>query len=214
MCRMANAPQSAPVERPPFHPGDRLTREEFERTWDFYPEIKKAELIDGQVYYEGSVSSRHGEPHGVLTTWVGLFAATHPELQMMPEATIRLEGDNDLQPDVLLRRRDKGSSLISQDWHVHGPPELAVEVAASSASYDLFVKKDAYRRAGVREYLVWQVYNRRVDWWELKSGQYVPIEPGEDGVLESRVFPGLRLNVNALLDGDLAVVLAGLAPRT
>ena len=138
---MAQAQQSAPVERPPFHPGDRLTREEFERIWDCYPEIKKADLIDGQVYYEVSVSARHGEIHGTLTGWAAVCAAAHPELQMMPESTIRLEGDNDLQPNVMLRRRDKGSSLISQDWHVYGPPELAVEIAASAASYDLHVKR-------------------------------------------------------------------------
>lgn len=209
---MAQAQQAAPVERPPFHPGDRLTREEFERIWDCYPEIKKAELIDGQVYYEVSVSSRHGEPHGMLTGWAAVYAAAHPDLQMMPESTIRLEGDNDLQPDVMLRRRDKGSSLISQDWHVHGPPELAVEVAASSASYDLHVKKEVYRRTGVQEYLVWQVHEKRVDWWELRDGQFVTIEPDEHGVIESRVFPGLRLNVLALLEGDLAAVLAAVMP--
>jgi Uma2 family endonuclease len=205
---MAQAPSSKPIERPPFQSGDRLTREEFERIWDLYPEIKKAELIDGQVYLEVSVSVRHSEPHGIVSGWLLLYAASHPQLQFLSDSTVRLEGENDVQPDALLRKRDGGTSLISSDWHVHGPPELSVEVAARSVAYDLFEKKEAYRRHGVQEYLVWQVWDRRVDWWELRDGQYVSIEPDPDGVIESRVFPRLRLHVPRLLEGDLAGVLA------
>jgi Uma2 family endonuclease len=211
---MAQAPSSVYEQRvPPLENGDRLTRDEFERIWDLHPEIKKAELIDGQVYLDVSVSTRHSEPHVIMSGWVAVYAATRPELQALSDSTVRLEGENDLQPDVLVRKRDGGTSLISADWHVHGPPELCVEVAASSVAYDLFAKKEAYRRAQVQEYAVWQVYDRRVDWWELRDGQYVNIEPDADGVIESRVFPGLRLHVPKLLEGDLAGVLAELQPR-
>jgi Uma2 family endonuclease len=40
---------------------------------------------------------------------------------------------------------------------LEGAPELIVEIAASTASYDLHDKLRAYRRNGVREYLVWVV---------------------------------------------------------
>jgi Uma2 family endonuclease len=211
---MAQAPSSVHEQSiPPLENGDMLTREEFERRWDLHPEIKKAELIDGQVYIEVTVSTRHSEPHGLMSTWAGSFVSARPALQFLPDSTVRLEGENDLQPDVLIRQRDGGSSLISSDWNVHGPPELCVEVAASSVAYDLFVKREAYRRAGVQEYLVWQVWDGRVDWWELRDGQYVSIEPDADGVIESRVFPGLRLHVPKLIEGDLAGVLAELQPR-
>lgn len=188
-----------------------LTREEFERRWDLHPEIKKAELINGMVFLEVSVSPRHGRSHGHISGWLATYSANHPEAEFHADTTVRL-GDNDVQPDALLRFVIGGRSRWADDA-IEGPPELAVEVAVSSVAKDMHIKKDAYRRAGVLEYLVWQVWDRRVDWWELRDGQYVSIEPDADGVIESLVFPGLRLHVPKLLEGDLAGVLAELQPR-
>lgn len=49
------------------------------------------------------------------------------------------------------------SSIRPDDFE--GAPERIVELAASSASYDLYDKLQVYRRNGVQEYLVWQVYD-------------------------------------------------------
>ncbi len=64
-----------------------------------------------------------------------------------------------------------------------------------------------YRRCGVQEYLVWQVIDHRIDWWELRDGIYTPLIPDEQGALRSRVFPGLWLATPALLQGNLSAVL-------
>jgi len=87
-------------------------------------------------------------------------------------------------------------------------PEFIVEVAASSASYDLYEKKQVYQRNGVQEYVVWQLYENCIDWFTLQAGCYVVLTPAEDGILLSRVFPGLWLAVNDLLASNLAQVLA------
>src|SRR5205807_9315194 len=98
---------------------------------------------------------------------------------------------------------------------VAGAPELAVEVASSSASYDLHVKLEIYRERGVREYLAWRVGDRAVDWLALRGDRYEPIAPGPDGILRSEVFPGLWLDPAALAAGDgprlIAVLQQGLA---
>ena len=39
------------------------------------------------------------------------------------------------------------------------------------------------------------------------------LQPDENGIIESRIFPGLRLNVQAMLDGDLAKVLEELQKK-
>ncbi|MBI3969871.1 MAG: Uma2 family endonuclease, partial [Chloroflexi bacterium] len=57
------------------------------------------------------------------------------------------------------------------------------------------------------EYLIWQVLDRRIEWFALREGEYVPLEPDERGMIASRIFPGLRLAVPSLLEGDLAAVL-------
>jgi Uma2 family endonuclease len=87
-----------------------------------------------------------------------------------------------------------------------------IEVAASTVNYDLYDKKEVYRRNGVLEYLVWRVLDRAIDWFRLTGGEYIRVEPDADGVIESAIFlvPGLRLHVPAMLDGDTARVLAEL----
>lgn len=48
---------------------------------------------------------------------------------------------------------------------------LVAEIAASSAAYDLNDKLNAYCRNGVQEYIVWQTYENRLDWFYLKEGR-------------------------------------------
>lgn len=187
-----------------------LTRAEFERRWDSHPEIKKAELIDGMVYLEMTVSRTHGEAHGRLMTILGPYAATTNNVEVLVEVTVRL-GNDDLQPDIAMRRIDGGGSRVSTDDCIEGPPELCIEVAVSSASYDLHQKKEAYRRGRVPEYLVWQVFERRIDWWVLDGDDYAPVVPGANGILESRVFPGLRVDTRAMLAGEMSRALEALS---
>lgn len=197
----------------PLESGDRLTRAEFERRYATRPDIKKAELVEGVVYVASPVrTEEHGTPHFQATTWLGVYVAQTPGIIPASDATIRLDNDNEFQPDLYLAwdAEHGGMASIDEDGYLTGAPELVVEIAASSASYDLGAKMNVYRRNGVREYVVWQILEERIDWFELSEGTYVPIAPDGDGIVESRVFPGLRLNVTAMLRGDLATVLAPL----
>jgi Uma2 family endonuclease len=193
---------------PPLEAGDLLTREEFYRRWELHPEIKKAERIGGRVFLQMTVHRKHGKPHARVAAWLGAYEARREDLEALLETTVRL-GDEDFQPDALVRYLD-GASTVGDDDCIEGPPELVVEVSASSVSYDLNLKKELYRRSGVAEYLVWQVYEGVIDWWKLETGAYVPIEPDSAGILQSAQFPGLRLAREALLAGDMAAVLAAL----
>jgi Uma2 family endonuclease len=193
--------------------GDRLTRDEFERRYSAMPHCKKAELVEGVVYMPSPVNQRrHAGPHARIVTWLGHYIARTPGVEFGDNATVRLDLDNEVQPDVHVRIPAEigGGSRIGLEGYVEGPPELAVEVAASSASYDLHDKLRAYRRNGVREYLVWRVDDDAVDWFELRAGRYERLPQGGDGVVRSAVYPGLWLDVPALLRDDLAAVLVRL----
>ena len=196
----------------PFENGDRLSRGEFERRYLARPDVKKAELIEGVVLMPSPVSATHGEKHGDLLGWLRFYSASTPGVSALDNVTVRLDLDNEPQPDALLRIESEtiGRSRIDADDYVAGPPELVAEVAASSAAYDLHDKLRAYRRNGVPEYLVWRVYEREFDWFVLTDGEYRPLAPDAAGVLHSRTFPGLRLARRALLDGDFTAVLAEL----
>jgi Uma2 family endonuclease len=153
----------------------------------------------------------HGQPHAHLTTWLGNYMVVTPGVELAIEPTVRLDWGNEPQPDVVLRISEDcgGASRLSQDDYIEGPPELAVEIAASSVAIDLGDKRQAYQRNGIQEYLVWRVFERQIDWFSLDAGQYVKLPVAADGTIRSRVFPGLWLAVEALLAGDLAMVLAG-----
>ena len=212
------------VTPPPLENGDRLTRSEFERRYDAMPHIKKAELIEGVVYMASPVRVKsHGEPHARIVGWLGVYCASTPGVDIGNNATVRLDMDNEVQPDVLLRIEPAfgGNSRIDNDGYVEGAPELILEVAHSSAAYDLHDKLKVYRRTGVKEYIVWQTYENRLDWLKLYEGEYLPLKPDESGVAavhevtaerseHSEIFPGLDLAAEALLKGDLAKVLSEL----
>jgi Uma2 family endonuclease len=196
---------------PPLENGDRLTQQEFERRYDAMPRLKKAELIDGVVYVPSPVRyQQHGEPDSDLGAWLALYRAATPGTGSASNTTVRLDLDTEVQPDVLLRLEQSGSSQIGADGYVEGAPELVAEVAASSASYDLHDKLRAYRRNGVQEYFVWRVLDGELDWFVLRDGTYRRLEPDAAGILRSAVFPGLWLAAPALLGRDLAAVLATL----
>ena len=112
---------------------------------------------------------------------------------------------------VLIKLPEKGGQArISEDDYIEGAPELAVEIVGSSRAYDLHQKKGAYRRNGMREYLAWITGEKRLVWWELREEEYQELAPGSEGVIKSRIFPGLWLETVALLRGDMKGVLAGL----
>jgi Uma2 family endonuclease len=196
------------VKLPPLENGDRLTRAEFERRYAAMPRLKKAELIEGIVYVASPLRYRsHGQPHLLITTWLGTYCAATPGVEAADAPTIRLDADNEPQPDAILRLSQGGRSTISADDYIEGAPELVVEIAASSASYDLHDKLHVYRRNSVQEYIVWRTYSQQIDWFDLKDGEYKSQSPDVSGILRSRQFPGLWLAATALLAGNLAEVL-------
>jgi Uma2 family endonuclease len=197
------------AEIPPLVAGDRLTRDEFERRYEAMPHVHKAELIEGVVYMPSPVSADdHGEPHFDLVTILGLYRVHTPGVRGGDNATLRLDLDNEPQPDIYLRIETAcgGQSRMVVGF-VEGAPELVVEVAASSASYDLHDKLNAYRRNGVREYVVWRVWDQQIDWFELQRGSFEPLAPDEQGIFRSRVMPGLWLDGPSVVAGDLPRVL-------
>ncbi len=201
------------VPIPRLEQGDRLTRAEFERRYAAMPDLNKAELIEGVVYMPSPVRAKqHGEPHSNLGGWLFLYKCQTPGLISPDNATLRLDQDNEPQPDSILMIEPScgGQAAIDAEGYLEGAPELVAEIASSSVSADLHAKLNVYRRNAVREYIVWRVLDRAIDWFVLREGEFLPLAAGEDGILRSEVFPGLWLNVPAMLDSKLDVVLATL----
>jgi Uma2 family endonuclease len=194
---------------PLLEPGDRLTRDEFERRYEAMPHLKKAELIEGVVHMPSPVRQRHhGRPQSAFMWWLGEYWVSTPHVEAGDNSTIRLDLENEPQPDALLFLDPAygGQARVDADDYVVGGPELVAEVSASSASIDLYDKMRAYQRNGVREYIVWRVQDEAIDWFVLRKGRYARLRPAADGIHRSKVFPGLWLDAAALVRFDMARV--------
>jgi Uma2 family endonuclease len=204
-------PAASPSYIPHLESGDRLSRPEFERRYNAMPNVKKAELIEGVVYVASPLRFEpHAEPHANLMGWLWSYRIATPGVRLGDNPTVRLDSDNEPQPDaiLLIDAACGGQSHLGADGYVEGAPELVAEVAASSATKDLYDKKRAYRRNGIQEYIVWQVFESAVSWFSLNDGEYVALTPDAAGIIQSQVFPGLWLDVSALVSGNMPQVLA------
>jgi len=198
---------------PPLENGDLLSRAEFERRYTAMPALKKAELIEGIVYMASPLRFEpHAEPHADLMGWLWTYKIATLGVRLGDNPTVRLDVDNEPQPDavLLIDAQRGGQTCLSDDGYIEGAPEFVAEISASTATIDLRDKKRVYRRNGVKEYLVWQVMNRRIDWFSLQEEEYIALLPDAEGIIRSRVFPGLWLAVSALLDGDMPSAIATL----
>jgi Uma2 family endonuclease len=193
---------ATPIYPLPLRDGDRLTRDEFLRRWEAMPELKHAELIDGVVYMPSPVSKPHSRHHGPLAGWLFYYVIRTPGCWVDVEGTLLIEKDAP-QPDVTLTvLPEYGGRTTEQDGLSAGAPELIVEVSLSSAPLDLGPKARLYERAGVTEYITALVGQERIVWRELVRGRYRDIALDADGLLRSRMFPGLWLDADALWKRD------------
>jgi Uma2 family endonuclease len=194
---------------PPLVNGDHLTQAEFLRRYEAMPHVHKAELVEGVVYMPSPVShGHHSAPHFDLIGWLSFYRAYTPGVQGGDNGTLLLDDLNAPQPDayLIILPSHGGQVRIDADDYITGAPELVAEVAASSAAIDLHGKFAAYLRNGVREYIVWRVFDRAIDWFVAREGRFDRLPPGEGGRLESQVLPGLWLDPAALIRGDLLTV--------
>jgi Uma2 family endonuclease len=204
-------PTSAPKtpSLPRLQNGDRLTRIEYEQRYAAMPNLKNAQLIEGVVYMPSPVThTYHGAPHFDLITWLGLYRIGTPGVRGGDNSTLRLDLDNAPQPDayLIVLPSHGGQARIDGEGYIVGAPELVAEVSASSVSLDLHDKLNAYRRNGVREYVVWRVLDQTIDWFILRDGRYELLAMNATGHYCSEVLPGLWLEPTALINENMPAV--------
>jgi Uma2 family endonuclease len=123
---------------------------------------------------------------------------------------VRLGDSSEPQPDAALfiLPGHGGRVRISVDDYLENGPELVAEVAASSIPLDTGLKLQMYLRYDVQEYIICRVPDHEIDWFVRRDSQFVQLAPDQDGRLCSEVFPGLWLDADALIRGDMAQVLS------
>jgi Uma2 family endonuclease len=204
--READGKLVRPANGPLLLNGDHLSVPEFERRYEAMQDDRKAELIEGIAIMSPPISSEHGKANSILGVLLGQYAAATPRVACAVNASLRLDGRNEYQPDVLLwiESGSLARTKVGADGLLEGRPELVAEVALSSHAFDLNEKKAVYQRNQIQEYIVWEVMDARLQWFALQHGEYVSLAPRRalrGLVVCSRVFPGLWLDLTSLVVG-------------
>ncbi len=195
----------------PFEDGQRLDQPTFHKLYSTMPTGKWAELVSGVVYMAYPLYEGHGRGDYDLSGWLSHYQRFTPGVRGVSNVSTILSDDSEVQPDLQLRiREDHGGQARVEGGYVVGPPELVIEVGDSSRSRDLGVKKAAYEKAGVLEYLFVGLEPEEVRWFGRRDGVFQEIPPGADGIHRSEVFPGLWLDAKALFSEDLNGLIAAL----
>jgi Uma2 family endonuclease len=197
---------------PPFENGDRMDQKTFMALYEQTPKGFRAELINGEVHTPSPVSVRHGRPHQHLSTLLGTYAVETEGTEAFIDITAIMSQNSVPQPDLslIVTPEAGGQTAENARGYLTGAPELAVEVSNTTAGIDLNAKLLDYERYGVREYLVVIVREREVRWYGRRKDRFTPMKPDADGVLKSKVFPGLWLDTAGVFDRSAKQLLATL----
>jgi Uma2 family endonuclease len=208
--------RATPEALPPLEPGDHLDQKTFHERYEAMPPDTRAELIGGTVFMPSPLKRPHGRTHKLLIRWIDEYEEATPGTEAFDNASTILDAAAEPQPDVcLLITSPTHGQTREEDELIVGAPEFVAEVASSSEAIDLHGKREDYQRTGVREYVVAALRQQRMYWFIRRADRFADLQPGDDGVLRSEVFPGLWLDPAAVLRGDrrrvLEVLRQGLA---
>jgi Uma2 family endonuclease len=156
---------------------------------------KRYEIIGGELIVNPAPLAGHQRVLMELLEFLRTYARkTRSGEVFVAPFDVVLSRNDAVQPDLvfLLASRPR---VPDNENAIDYPPDIAIEVLSpSSRRTDLVKKMALYVRAGVPEYWVADPQQRTLTINVLEGDHYVPVAPESDGVLASRVVPGLRID--------------------
>lgn len=144
------------------------------------PEGTLAELIHGIIYMSPSPQRKHQRIIGKLFSEMFDYVESRQagEVYVAPFDVYLDESENAVQPDILFVAKEN-LSIIKE--HIHGSPDLVIEVLSGDRNYDLKIKKALYEKFGVKEYWVIDPDTREAIGFVLTNDAYqaLPVAIGK-----------------------------------
>jgi Uma2 family endonuclease len=143
-------------------PRKRFTREEFDRLIESgFFEGQRYELIDGELIDKMGQNPPHALSIRLALAWLGsVFKLSLIQVQIPIEASPADRGCSLPEPDLSVLAEDKPE--FARRFPRGDELLLAIEIADSSAGFDLSRKAVLYAAAGVPEYWVLDLQRRRL----------------------------------------------------
>jgi len=178
----------------PSSPGVKLTYDDFVQ---FPDDGLRHELIDGEHYVTPSPNTRHQAISLQLTLLIGNWLDRNPigRLFYAPFDVVFSKFDV-VEPDLLYLSNERVSDALTP-LHVHGVPELVIEIGSpGTRKRDETIKRRLYERGGVEEYWVVdpEIDTIRVYRREAKTfARVVELSSEARDVLTTSLLPGLEI---------------------
>ncbi|MFN8591010.1 MAG: Uma2 family endonuclease [Thermomicrobiales bacterium] len=155
----------------------------------------RREIINGELIVNPAPEANHQRILGSIYRLLDDYALeTHRGEVFMAPFDVILTRFDAVQPDLVFLLASHGR-VPDHDHAINYPPDVAVEILSpSSRGTDRVRKMALYARAGVPEYWLADPAQRVLTVHHLQGDEYITAAPDADGVLESRVLPGLRVD--------------------
>lgn len=171
------------------------------------PDGKRAELIDGQIYYMAPPTRTHQRIVTELTTIVNDYIKKNKgkcEVIVSPFAvfldSLKNDDKNYVEPDIsIICDKDK-----LDDKGCHGAPDWVIEVVSpDSKPMDYYIKPSIYNMAGVREYWIVDTETDNIMVYDMAHDD-APVFYHFVDKVKSNIFEDLEIDfieVKRLVDG-------------
>ena len=196
------------VTFPTFESTVTLSYEQYER---FLVDLEKlthlfhCELVNGRIYMTPPAHAPHGAVQDNLYRPISNFAHDNRLGRVFGSSTgYRLAADIVLEPDVAFVSNVRLAAMppLGAVKFVEVAPDLAIEILSpSDPKHDLVEKRAIYEKHGVSEYWIADPARKIVRLLTLEGGKYRETLIGIEGVVESKVLPGLRIPTRDIFDG-------------
>jgi Uma2 family endonuclease len=168
-----------------------------------------AEWVDGKVVPMSPASQRHQKLATLLASLLLAFAETYHlglvmaapfQMKLGPEAAGR-------EPDILFVSKANSERLKKN--RLDGPADLVVEIISpESRARDRGEKFYEYEQGGVTEYWLIDPDREQAEFYRLDDRGIYQLVPLQEGLFQSEVLPGLRLEAAWLWQEPLPPLLS------
>ena len=178
--------------------GVKLTREEFGEAQ--YEEPWRYERVDGRLVVMSPAGHDHQKPNNFFRDYLGAYKLAHPGIVefVFSEAWVCTTKTNDRIADIgVFLVASKGKGTIPDR-----APDLAFEFVSGGGGdrkRDYVDKRAEYLRAGVKEYVIVDRFDRRVTVLRRVRGRFVESELGPNDTYTTKLLPGLNIPLKQVL---------------
>lgn len=181
----------------------------YEAFLEWADEDTLAEWVDGKVVLMSPPSERHQDLSDFLTALMRHFAEAHG-LGKVRSAPLQMKLGANLsgrEPDILFVATENLTRL--QKNRLEGPADLTVEIISpESRARDRGEKFYEYEAGGVSEYWLIDPDREQAEFHRPDARGVYQLVPLADGVFESTVLPGLKLDTAWLWQDPLPPLLS------